>query len=73
MYVRDTLTHPAKGLSPSAHPFFSSLLGAGIGIAIGMPIGAAMGNIGVGLAFCLPVGAGVGLAIGAVLPAQWKQ
>ena len=28
MYVRDTLTHPAKGLSPSAHPFFSSLLEA---------------------------------------------
>ena len=26
MYVRDTLTHPAKGLSPSAHPFRRSLL-----------------------------------------------
>jgi hypothetical protein len=26
MYVRDALNLPAKGLSPSAHPFFSSLL-----------------------------------------------
>ena len=26
MYVRDTLTHPAKGPGLSAHPFFGSLL-----------------------------------------------
>ena len=24
-YVRDTLTHPAKGLCPCAHPFVSNL------------------------------------------------
>ena len=46
------------------------VLGAGIG-AIGIFIGAAMGNFG--LAFLLPVGAGAGLAIGAGLSARKKQ
>ena len=27
MYLRDTLRLPAKGLCPSAHPFFITLLG----------------------------------------------
>ena len=38
MYVRDTLTHPAKGLSPSAHPFFSSLLELGPKNLVGYPL-----------------------------------
>ena len=46
------------------------VLGTGIG-AIGIFIGAAIGNFG--LAFLLPVGAGAGLAIGAGLSARKKQ
>ncbi len=46
------------------------VLGTGIG-AIGILIGAAIGNFG--LAFLLPVGSGAGLAIGAGLSARKKQ